>query len=208
MSTIDDIREAIARAGDGGVIIGADGRVAGWNAMAERLLGYTARDVVGRPCCEVFGGVDPHGDHLCHPECHIRVPAAHHEPIRTVSMRTRTKTGREVWLDVSVLTLPAAGDVGPVTVHLFRDVTETRTLLTLVRKRLETSTNGRPPSTLSRRELQVLRLLAEGLDTKAAAARLNVSRATIRNHVQNLCAKLGVHSRLEAVAYATKHRLT
>jgi DNA-binding NarL/FixJ family response regulator len=34
-----------------------------------------------------------------------------------------------------------------------------------------------------------------------------VSSATIRNHVQNIFGKLGVHSRLEAVAYATRHRL-
>jgi DNA-binding NarL/FixJ family response regulator len=39
------------------------------------------------------------------------------------------------------------------------------------------------------------------------ADRLHVSPTTIRNHVQNITAKLGVHSRLEAVAYATRHRL-
>jgi DNA-binding NarL/FixJ family response regulator len=39
------------------------------------------------------------------------------------------------------------------------------------------------------------------------ADRLHVSRATIRNHAQNIFAKLGVHSRLEAVAYAAQHRI-
>jgi DNA-binding NarL/FixJ family response regulator len=34
-----------------------------------------------------------------------------------------------------------------------------------------------------------------------------VSPATIRNHVQNILGKLGAHSRLEAVAYATRNRL-
>jgi DNA-binding NarL/FixJ family response regulator len=34
-----------------------------------------------------------------------------------------------------------------------------------------------------------------------------VSPATIRNHVQNILGKLGAHSRLEAVAYANRHRL-
>jgi two-component system nitrate/nitrite response regulator NarL len=34
-----------------------------------------------------------------------------------------------------------------------------------------------------------------------------VSPATVRNHVQNVLAKLGVHSRLEAVAYANRHRI-
>jgi DNA-binding NarL/FixJ family response regulator len=49
--------------------------------------------------------------------------------------------------------------------------------------------------------------MVDGLSTTAAAGRLHVSPATIRNHVQNIFAKLGVHSRLEAVAFATKHRL-
>ncbi|HEX5852320.1 MAG TPA: LuxR C-terminal-related transcriptional regulator [Solirubrobacteraceae bacterium] len=77
----------------------ADGRIVPWNRAAERILGYPARDILGRPCCDVFVGHDDHGN------------------------------------------------------------------------------------------------------------RLHVSPATVRNHVQNLFAKLGVHSRLEAVAYATRHRL-
>jgi DNA-binding NarL/FixJ family response regulator len=60
---------------------------------------------------------------------------------------------------------------------------------------------------LTRRELELLRLMTLGLNTAAAAERLHVSPATIRNHVQNIFGKLGVHSRLEAVAYANKHRL-
>ncbi|HEX3177962.1 MAG TPA: LuxR C-terminal-related transcriptional regulator [Methylomirabilota bacterium] len=39
------------------------------------------------------------------------------------------------------------------------------------------------------------------------ARRLNVSRATVRNHVQNILPKLEVHSRLEAVAHGRRHRL-
>jgi DNA-binding NarL/FixJ family response regulator len=64
-----------------------------------------------------------------------------------------------------------------------------------------------PVDTLTRREREVLRLLAAGSGTAASAKRLGVSRATIRNHVQSIFAKLGVHTRLEAVAQATRHRL-
>jgi len=49
--------------------------------------------------------------------------------------------------------------------------------------------------------------VAAGADTKTIAERLHVSPATIRSHVQNVLGKLGVHSRLQAVAYATTHRL-
>jgi DNA-binding NarL/FixJ family response regulator len=55
---------------------------------------------------------------------------------------------------------------------------------------------------LTARELEILRLMAEGLDTKALAERLVVSSTTVRTHVQSILAKLGAHSRLEAVARA------
>jgi DNA-binding NarL/FixJ family response regulator len=56
---------------------------------------------------------------------------------------------------------------------------------------------GRP---LTAREREVLSLFAEGLGTEATADRLQISRVTVRNHSQRILAKLGVHSRLAAVA--------
>ena len=53
---------------------------------------------------------------------------------------------------------------------------------------------------LTAREREVLALFAEGLGTEATAARLEISRVTVRNHSQRILAKLGVHSRLAAVA--------
>jgi two-component system nitrate/nitrite response regulator NarL len=60
-------------------------------------------------------------------------------------------------------------------------------------------------SKLTRRERQVLALLAEGYDKDAIAVELAISPQTARTHVQNILAKLGVHSRLEAAAFARKH---
>jgi two-component system response regulator DesR len=56
-----------------------------------------------------------------------------------------------------------------------------------------------PTADLSGRELEVLRLLADGVSTHVMATRLHLSEHTIRNHVRRLTAKLGVSSRLEAV---------
>jgi DNA-binding NarL/FixJ family response regulator len=70
-----------------------------------------------------------------------------------------------------------------------------------------TERNTEAAMDLTRRELEILRLLTEGVSTAEAAQRLHVSQSTVRNHVQNLLSKLGVHSRLEAVAYATRNRL-
>lgn len=60
---------------------------------------------------------------------------------------------------------------------------------------------------LTSRERECLLMLVEGLDTAAMMAKLNVSRTTIRTHLQAVLTKLGVHSRLEAVSFAVRHRL-
>ena len=60
----------------------------------------------------------------------------------------------------------------------------------------------RGPLALSRREREVLHLIAEGLDSKAIARRLGVTYHTAREHAQRVIEKLGARSRLEAVARA------
>jgi two-component system, NarL family, nitrate/nitrite response regulator NarL len=60
---------------------------------------------------------------------------------------------------------------------------------------------------LSDRERDCLGLMVEGLNTSAMAAKLGVSRATVRTHVQAVLTKLGVHSRLEAASLAVRYRL-
>jgi DNA-binding NarL/FixJ family response regulator len=66
---------------------------------------------------------------------------------------------------------------------------------------------GRPKTQarfLSVRELEVLRLLAKGHSTTVIAHELYLSTNTVRNHVGNILSKLGVHSKLEAVALAAR----
>ena len=60
---------------------------------------------------------------------------------------------------------------------------------------------------LTRREWQCLDLLAQGLSTEAMADAMTVSTTTVRTHVQSLLAKLGVNSRLQAVALTTRTAL-
>lgn len=60
---------------------------------------------------------------------------------------------------------------------------------------------------LTRRQLQTLRLLGEGRSTPGIATSLGVTPETARNHVRALLRRLGVHSRLEAVAAGHRLRL-
>lgn len=66
-----------------------------------------------------------------------------------------------------------------------------------------------PPAVgaLTRREADVLRLLARGRSNRQVAAELGLGVRTIEGHVSSLLAKLGVASRTEAVAYALGHHL-
>jgi len=57
---------------------------------------------------------------------------------------------------------------------------------------------------LTAREIEVLRLLAAGLGTDEIGRHLSLSSNTVRNHVQNMLPKLGLHSRIEAVVLALR----
>jgi two-component system, NarL family, nitrate/nitrite response regulator NarL len=60
---------------------------------------------------------------------------------------------------------------------------------------------------LTPRELEVLKALTEGLSTPEICDRLFIAPNTLRTHDQNIMGKLRVHSKLEAVAFALRHRL-
>ena len=76
-------------------------------------------------------------------------------------------------------------------------------LARLIRRRREQDDALRRLSRLTRREREVLRLLARGADNDGIAQSLVISPQTARTHVQNLLGKLGVHSRLAAAAFVT-----
>lgn len=60
---------------------------------------------------------------------------------------------------------------------------------------------------LTAREREVLEKLADGRSTEEVAGELHVSPLTVRSHVKSILAKLGVHSKLQAVTYALRNGL-
>jgi DNA-binding CsgD family transcriptional regulator len=67
------------------------------------------------------------------------------------------------------------------------------------------ATSDRPPAGLSAREVEVLRLVALGLSNAVIAERLFLSPRTVKAHVANIFAKIGVHDRTAATAFARQH---
>jgi DNA-binding NarL/FixJ family response regulator len=86
---------------------------------------------------------------------------------------------------------------------------ELRRLGAVVEKPASASAAGpeppQPAPSLTQREREVLEWMAAGLHNKEVAHALNLSPATVRNHVHNILEKLGVHSKLEAVCLAFRN---
>jgi PAS domain S-box-containing protein len=206
---------------DGVYVVDSEQRIVAWTAAAERLLGRRADDVRGRHCYEVIAGIDGEGRPFCRPDCPVMVCARRGRAVPNYDVLA-TSAARRVWINVSIVVVRAAGFARPLAVHLFRDVSRRRRAEIMAQQtiagvsRLLLGECDAPPVAgpiatqeprLTAREVEVLRLLAAGLTVREIAADLVISSTTVRNHIESLMGKLGVHSRLQAILYAARHDL-
>jgi PAS domain S-box-containing protein len=210
-----------SRSADGVYAVDSRQRIVYWSPSAQHILGWKPDEVVGQRCYEVLSGNDYEGQRFCRRNCPTITSARKGKPVNNYDFLSRRKDGSPIWLNVSIVLPPESGRNGTCAVHLFRDVSERRRSEQLAQMTLETvtrfsggeegqlQTKPYPPPgpPLTQRELEVLRLLASGVATDDIASTLGVSRSTARNHIESILAKLGVHSRLQAVVYASRHGL-
>jgi PAS domain S-box-containing protein len=209
--------QVFANTADGVFAVDSGGRVVVWNRAATRILGFEVDEALGRRCCDVMSGFDVSGNLICYPGCQVMVLSARQQPIHHFDMRTRRKDGQEVWINISTILVPGGDDQVGGTVHLFREVMPARQSAGRMRHvsesggreaRIRVAVGGvgssgppgkNPAERLTSREREILRLVAGGLTTSTIASKLCISQTTVRNHIQHILAKLGAHSRLEAV---------
>src|SRR5213594_3766752 len=64
-----------------------------------------------------------------------------------------------------------------------------------------------PAPRLTDREMEVLKLVAQGLNNRDIAKKLFISENTVKNHIRNILERLHLHSRMEAVVYAVREKM-
>jgi len=209
--------EIVAATADPAFAIAEDGEIVTWNDAAVRLLGYRPAQVLGRPCYEVLCGTDLAGNPVCGEECSWVRAARQADPVSQFELVFRTARGRRTPVRVSAIVVPTDDGGKLCVVHLLDPLSPPaggnggeRAPGSAGGGDLPPSPGTPPPpgaSRLTPRERQVLALMVEGARTREIAARLAVSAATVRNHVQRILRKLGVHSRRDAVVIARRSRL-
>ncbi|MFH1140317.1 MAG: LuxR C-terminal-related transcriptional regulator [Chloroflexota bacterium] len=219
---ISRLLDAISHTTDGVYAVDETHRIILWNAGASRILGHAAADVLGKLCYEVLAGRDEKGTLVCQGGCADMALAGAGALVPTRDLLTRTKDGRQIWMNVTNILVPS--DLGGLStvVHIFREVTAQHKTEQLVQRlsslmksfavsqgTLPNTAQDAPtrPLALTSRERQVLSLLAEGSNATSIAQALVISPATVRKHIQHVLKKLGVHTTLEAVAYTSRHNL-
>ncbi|MFQ5803184.1 MAG: LuxR C-terminal-related transcriptional regulator [Candidatus Methylomirabilales bacterium] len=215
------LTESLSNAADGVLATDQAQRLVLWNEAAERLLGFQASEVLGKPCYEVLAGRERSGRFQCGLNCALLSAARERKPIENCDILTQTKSAQAIWINVSSIVIPSSLPSRFTMVHIFRDVTRQVQRDSLVKRIHSLLAEGgwslgepmpsprfdRPTKPLTSRQRDVLRWIAKGESAKGIATRLHISPTTARNHTQRILAKLGVHSKLEALAVALRYNL-
>lgn len=190
-------------------VFGVDwsGSIVFWNERCARLTGLGFEEVRGKRCCEVLSGLDLDGTPRCRRGCEISRQMAHGTSIPNYDMVIKDKEGESVVVNVSVFATPSPmkSEIDVAGFLVLRRLDYQRLIQRLVaeRKNKERAPDDRR-NRLSSREIEVLQLAADGLNTKKIAERLCISAYTVKNHFTNILAKLKVHTRAEAVSLALR----
>ena len=186
-----------------------------WNQAAEEMFGLPEREAIGRTCGEILQGADECGP-VCSADCSVKQAVRKLHPLRNFDLQVRTKDGLQ-WCNLSVLIASEGKTPSPYSIHIVRPIDTRKRLEMLVRDFVVNETHLPPEEAttlisstraiaretdLTRREFEILRLLAKGTTTARIASQLHISRTTVSNHIQHIHRKLNTHSQLEAVRRA------
>jgi DNA-binding CsgD family transcriptional regulator len=212
---------ALESAADGAIVVDEQLEIVYANRAAKRILGKRLDVEASIRCYQLLQGRDDHDRLVCWENCEIAKKLLTGGRVSSFDVQVETRPEESRWINVSVFCYADPQAEKPYIFHLFRDITQKKKEVRLVERLVEVARNYHripseiPPSressrlheSLTRREREVLSLLAQGTSTSEIGQALTISVNTARNHIQNILEKLGVHTRLEAVIYAIDHNL-
>ena len=198
---------------DAAFAVNTGGRISAWNQAAAELFGQSESEAIGVRCHELFQCSDENTT-TCSEYCIIERAAQDNRPLSNFDLRLQTKNGK-LWCNLSTLiatdhrseTRHAIYIVHPVELRKRLE----QALAEFVRMRTQKGQNGGPTISLApkpidvrltSREVEVLKRLAKGDSTRAIANQLNISSATVKNHIKHILTKFDAHTRLEAIRHA------
>lgn len=120
---MEEYLHVFGRTGDSAVIIDSQQTIVYWNASAEKVLGYPAREAVGKQCWELFHGRTEIGERVCQPNCHIINKINRGETIGHFNLVVKDYQDDDVVINISTLNI-SKGDENPhpVLVQLSHEV--------------------------------------------------------------------------------------
>ncbi|TAM84661.1 MAG: PAS domain S-box protein [Acidobacteria bacterium] len=202
---------------DGAFAVDEHGLVRSWNRAAEKLFGYKQSEVLDKPCADLFQGKGSLGNQVCVEPCSVIECAINHREVSNYDMEVQTRSGKGIWVNVSILAFHDQRTHRHLVVHLTRDVTArkkseklSQKLMNVAREisALPDDSEGLPPvSPLTEQERRVLELLAKGKSPSQVARELGITPRTLRNHLHHANQKLHTRNRLEAVMQAARRGL-
>ena len=204
--TVDSIFSLLETAQFGAYAVSLDQTIVFWNRAAERILGYQAHEVLGRHCYEVFSGATGGSDgDDCRRGCpSLTALRAGRLPSQIATQMVSASGERR-----PVLLTPAiiAGSDGrsAVVLHLFSDESAGSESGSEMAHGPGEVSEGLPHAArLTKRELEVLKLVSSGWETPRIASELNISPHTVLNHIRHFRRKLGAPTKLDAVVSAIR----
>lgn len=197
---------------DAAFAVDAAGRISAWNQAAVRLFGVSEAEAVGHDCHQLLQCSDENGI-VCSEDCVVAKAARDSQPCPSFDLRLQTRDGK-LWCNLS--TFITGNNGGPRhAIHIVRPREMRKrleqALSEFVRAQATTGPKGNPKRltnapgnnvSLTAREMEVLKRLAKGNSTRAIASQLNISSATVNNHIKHILTKLDAHTRLEAIRLA------
>ncbi|MBE2223306.1 MAG: PAS domain-containing protein [Anaerolineae bacterium] len=123
LTIMDEYLHIFGRTGDSAVVIDSQQKVVYWNAAAEKVMGYTAREVVGHSCWQVFRGRTESGEPYCRPNCPVIEKIKSGGTIRHFNLVVQSNLGEDVVIDISTLNISQGqAHPHPILVQLSHEV--------------------------------------------------------------------------------------